>query len=1323
MTKTPYQPTRSNSSNAPNRPQQNRGQSTRTQKVSNSALANPEEVIPVEAEVQPTTRLGSKQRTGLKAKTVSLARELSVLRSNIDARVNQLQNLIEQEGAAAERAELVNEITSHMREFLTPEAIYKTAVEDCRAALQTDRVVVYLFDPDWKGTVMAESVSPEWPAALGAQIADPCFADRYVEFYQQGRVKATANIYEAGLTDCHIGQLEPFEVQANLVAPILVSTRFSQPGNQEETPVTAEGSADLIGLLIAHHCAEPREWLEPEIEFFRQVAIQLGYAIDQAILLQQQQAIAQQAQQINHIGTQIRKSFKVKDIMGTAVEETRLALSCDRVIVYTFDKNWKGTVVAESVESPWPVAMGAQIADPCFAERYVQQYLRGRVKATPDIHNAGLTECHLKQLEPFAVKANLVAPIVVNQELVGLLISHQCSEPREWTELEIDLVRKVAVQTGYALDQARLLEAQELATRKARLLNQASTKLRDSRTAEEVFDTIVYEARDAMQCDRVIIYQFDENWVGTVVAESVGSGFPSALGKKIADPCFAGEYVKPYFRGRVSTMENLAESGLTDCHKKLLEPFEVKANIVAPLIAETRLHGLLIVHQCSAPRKWQETEVNFIKQLATQVSLSLDQVLLLQQQERAAKEAQTLNEISSHIRQSLNSKDILNTAVEDTQEAIQADRVVVYKFDPAWGGTVVAESVGVGFPEALGAQIDDPCFAKDYVKPYLKGRVQAINDIHNAGLTDCYLKQLEPYQVKANLVTPIVTNKKLQGLLIAHQCSGPRKWKANEIELTRQIAVQVGYALEQAFLLEQQQLATQQARLLSDIGSRIRQSLDAEQIFKTAVDESLNLMRADRVVVYRFDQDWDGKIIAEAVRPGWNKIAEMETEAPCFPVEYVESYRQGRVQVTPDIREADLTDCHREQLDKWQVKANVVVPIVVGQKLFGLLGVHQCAETRSWQAAEVEIFKQVALQIGYALEQAQLLQQVQQARQQAEATSKEQRQQNEMLQQQIEGFLGDIEDSFNGNLTVRAKVSEGVIGTVADFFNATIENLQLLVQQVQSASTVVTSTAQGSEQDVQQLSSEALRQSESITNALNQIQMMAQSIQIVADNAQSAADKTQQASQLLRKSDIAMNRTVDGIVSIYRTVHATANKVKHLGEASKKISRVVNLISDFANQTNVLALNASVEATRASQDDQGFATVASEVRTLAEQSATATQEIEQIVEEIQTETQDLVEAMQVGLKQVVIGTKLVKGSRQTLTKLVTASEQIQVLVNQIAESATVQATTSGELSNTMQEVATIANQTSERSLKVADSFNQLLDVAGDLQTGVSQFKA
>ncbi len=233
---------------------------------------------------------------------------------------------------------------------------------------------------------------------------------------------------------------------------------------------------------------------------------------------------------------------------------------------------------------------------------------------------------------------------------------------------------------------------------------------------------------------------------------------------------------------------------------------------------------------------------------------------------------------------------------------------------------------------------------------------------------------------------------------------------------------------------------------------------------------------------------------------------------------------------------------------------------------------------------------------------------------------------------------------------------------------------------------------------------------------------MTNSVKAVTANAEQAEAKMEHANQILQTSDAAMNRTVEGIVVIQKTVEATARKVKNLGETSKKISRVLSLINDWANQTNVLTLNASVEATRAGQDAQGFATVASEVRSLAEQSASATQEIEQIVEEIQSGTSEVVKAMVVGCKRVMIGTQLVKGARQTLTDVLDVSKQISELVEEITVSANTQADTSGKLSETMQEVAAIANQTSEQSMTVAESFAKLLAVAGDLETSVAQFK-
>jgi len=1281
----------------------NQGRQTQGKKRSEDRPSAEETVaiVPVQQPPPPQPE-STPKRT--QAKTSALRETLALLQSNINQEMDRLQGVLEKEGAAAEWAELLNIITANMRESLIPGDIFKTVVGDVRETLTADRVIVYQFDEKWQGTVVAESVASGWPESLGADIADPCFADRYVRPYQKGRVRAIENIYEAELTDCHIGQLEPFAVQANLVAPILKNQK-------------------LYGLLVAHQCAGPRNWTDSEIEFFRQVAIQVGYALEQALVLEQQRHLTQQAVRLNQINSRINQLINPEEIFAAAVEETRDVLQADRVIIYQFDAKWQGTVVAESLDRRWPASLGAKIADPCFADRYVQLYMRGRVSATENVYKANLTECHIKQLEPFAVKANLVAPILAKSKLLGLLIAHQCDAPRRWQDLEIDSIRQVAIQLGYALDRAFLLQQQQTAFKQARLLNEITTRMREYGKTIDIFEAIVEEARDALQADRVVVYQFDEKWQGTVVAEAVGRGWPVSLGAKIADPCFADRYVKPYLRGRVAATENIYEAGLTECHIGQLEPFEVKANLVAPIIAEKKLYGLLIAHQCSGPRSWQESEIDFIKQLGTQVGFALDQVNLLEKQQAATAQARRLNEISSNLRESLNFEDITNRAVEETQSSLGADRVVVYQFDRNWQGTVVAEAVDTKWPASLGAKIDDPCFADRYVKPYLKGRVRAIENIYEAELTPCHIKQLEPFAVKANLVAPIVTNQQLHGLLIAHQCSGPRRWQSSEIDFIRQVAIQVGYALDQAFLLEGQSEAVERSRQLNEISLQIQESVDREQILRVVTEESLGLMQADRIVIYRFDSDWNGKIVSEAVRPGWSKIADLEpADVPCFPLDYVEPYRKGRVRAIADVSKAELTECHAQELQKWQVQANVVVPILVNQELYGLLGAHQCSGPRQWESSEIDVLKQVALQLGYAIDQTLLLEQVEQARQAAEKVSTEQRQRREILTNQIEAFLEQIEGSFSGDLTVRARVTEGEMGTVADFFNATIENLQQLVQQVQSSATVAATTAQESEADVKELSQEALRQAEAIAGALSGIQTIANSINGVAANAQNAEAQVQETNATIQSGAAAMNRTVESIIAIQQTMQGAAGKVKQLGEASKKISRVVNLISEVASQTNILALNASVEATRAGEDDQGFANVASEVRTLAEQSATASQEIEQIVEEIQGETTEVVKAMELGMKRVTAGTKLVEQTRKTILELASVSNKVRQLISQIAHSATEQAQTSTELSDTMQEVAAIANQTSEQSVTVANSFAQLLHLAGELQASVAQFK-
>ena len=346
----------------------------------------------------------------------------------------------------------------------------------------------------------------------------------------------------------------------------------------------------------------------------------------------------------------------------------------------------------------------------------------------------------------------------------------------------------------------------------------------------------------------------------------------------------------------------------------------------------------------------------------------------------------------------------------------------------------------------------------------------------------------------------------------------------------------------------------------------------------------------------------------------------------------------------------------------------------------------------------------------------------QEARQDADISAQQQREAKEFLQKRALQLLMEVDPVSRGDLTIRAKVTADEIGTVADSYNAIIGSLRQIVQQVQGATQTVTETAQANESSVKLVATQSIQQASAIANALKQIQVLAESSQGVADRAKQAEIQVQQANQVVQAGDTAMNRTVSGISAIRETVSETAKKVKRLGDASQKISKVVNLISGFAAQTNLLALNAAIEAARAGEEGRGFSVVAEEVRALAQQSAAATAEIEQLVEEIQTQTNEVVTAMETGTEQVVAGSQLVEESRQQLSQISAGSMQVNQLIQEIAQAAATQTETSTAVRQTMQDVATIATDSSQQSEEVANSFSQLLEVAQALQVSVAQFK-
>ncbi|MGF2034349.1 MAG: methyl-accepting chemotaxis protein [Nostoc sp. CmiVER01] len=526
-------------------------------------------------------------------------------------------------------------------------------------------------------------------------------------------------------------------------------------------------------------------------------------------------------------------------------------------------------------------------------------------------------------------------------------------------------------------------------------------------------------------------------------------------------------------------------------------------------------------------------------------------------------------------------------------------------------------------------------------------------------------------------------------------------------------------------LVKEQELDVEGAKLLTDITLRIRKILKTEDIYQAAVKEVQRSLKTDRVIIYSLNQNSrNGVVVAESVTDNWPEMLGIKIDDPYFRERYIETDQYGQVQAIANIhQDQSLKNAvgYIQLLEKFAVKGNLIVPILAQGQLVSLLIAHQCETPRVWQQPEIDLFQQIATQIGYALEQAKLLEEIQ-SRNVTVIGSGDELHQQETLQQQLLQLLNEVEGAARGDLTVRADVTAGEIGTVADFFNSIVESLRDIVTQVQAAATHVNTAIGSNEGAIRHLAEEALTQAAEINRTLDAVDQMTLSMKGVAESAEKAAFVANHAAHTATKSGQAMDLTVQNILSLRKTVGETAKKVKRLGESSQQISRVVSLINQIAIQTNLLAINAGIEAARAGEEGQGFAVVAEEVGELAVRSAAATQEIEQIVENIQRETSEVVQAMEIGTSQVVEGTRIVEEAKQSLSEILDVSREIDSLVQSISTATASQVETSQSVSQLMKDIAAVSQRTSDSSRQVSESLQQTVEISHQLQETVEAFK-
>ncbi|MGK7892461.1 MAG: methyl-accepting chemotaxis protein [Xenococcus sp. (in: cyanobacteria)] len=512
---------------------------------------------------------------------------------------------------------------------------------------------------------------------------------------------------------------------------------------------------------------------------------------------------------------------------------------------------------------------------------------------------------------------------------------------------------------------------------------------------------------------------------------------------------------------------------------------------------------------------------------------------------------------------------------------------------------------------------------------------------------------------------------------------------------------------------QQERAEAQRKQWFADIGkARVADQLTVP--LGELLAEVRQNIRVDRMIVYRFLPDGKGYVASESVKLGFPAALGDANEQSLMSEEMLESYRQGDLVTDNNIDHKNYHGEYLQFLKRLQVKSNVIVPIVQGEELFGLLIAHRCEYPHNWQPEEITYLQQLATPLGQALAGLGLLE-----RKQADAEHIEE--QNKQLQLELLQLLSDVEGAASGNLTVRAEISEGQIGIVADFFNAILENLRDIVTQVKTTTGQVNQSLGEEAGGIAKLAEESQEQAEKIQHMLDFVQEITTSIQKVANNATSAAMAARNASEVAQAGEVEMTQTVNSILNLRETVSSTAKKVKRLGEASQQISKVISLINEIALKTNLLAVNASIEAARAGEEGRGFAVVAEEVGQLAAQSATATKEIEQIVETIQLETQEVVKAMEIGTTQVVEGSRMVEKAKESLGQIVNESQQIDQVVTTISQSTVSQSESSQKVTNLMKEIAAISHQTSESSSEISTSLEKTVAVAKQLQESVEAF--
>ena len=333
-----------------------------------------------------------------------------------------------------------------------------------------------------------------------------------------------------------------------------------------------------------------------------------------------------------------------------------------------------------------------------------------------------------------------------------------------------------------------------------------------------------------------------------------------------------------------------------------------------------------------------------------------------------------------------------------------------------------------------------------------------------------------------------------------------------------------------------------------------------------------------------------------------------------------------------------------------------------------------------------------------------------------------QRKENDRNQQAILRLLDELSSLADGDLTVQATVTEDITGAIADSINYAVDALRGLVTTINQSAIQLDSATRQTQALSQHLAKASGAQSKQIASATESAGSMASSVEEVSGNAERAADVARHSVEVAHKGGDAVRRTIDGMNTIRETIQETSKRIKRLGESSQEIGNIVELINDIAEQTNILALNASIQASMAGDAGRGFAVVADEVQRLAERAANATKQIEVLVRTIQTDTNEAVVSMERSTTDVVGGALLAENAGAALEEIEQVSNQIASLVQNISGSARQQTGAAQNIARNMQVLKEISVQTAESTNATSAAIAKLAELSAGLRKAAAGFR-